>query len=307
MCSIRRVWYCYLAVVACKAAWTAHGKTTAGSVCLHPITANGRVRLDMLDRHTSSKGLSCWSLGDAYRLNVVSEEIIVDEQTEETKRSDAHEKLSQLVEHLHAVAGSLRISASFLARFQRAQETINQPRGERWAVAAKHVDLSGVWIPIVTSEFKQRFDDYLVNCSLSFFHRKLLINGIALQTEYIEQRYQGKELEILDKMPVGSWNRTLVTSGASPHVDRYEARNVTIGDPHGDLVQVEAWWEDMGSMHKSWLRGEPNSYGGAIETSRYLEIDDTLVCESTFHPDAGAPVSYKYAQVVFRFKRMACT
>jgi hypothetical protein len=236
----------------------------------------------------------------------LSFDIIIDDQVEGTNTSDAQEKLSKLVEHLHAVAGSLRIPSSILARYKRSEETNTHPLGERWALAAKHIDLSGVWKPIVTSEFKQHFNDYLVNCSVSFFHRKLLVNGIVLQTEYIEQRYQGQELEILDKTPAGSWNRTLVTSGATVQVDRYKARNVTMKDPHGDFVQAEAWWEGMGSVHKSWLRGKPNSYGATIETSRYLEGDDTLVCESAFHPGPEAPASHRYAEIVFRFERMAC-
>mmetsp|Transcript_50265 Transcript_50265/g.76513 ORF Transcript_50265/g.76513 Transcript_50265/m.76513 type:complete len:327 (+) Transcript_50265:233-1213(+) len=317
-------WYCAVAIVARTAGWSTQGKATAataGSVWLQPISAHGRASLAILDRHRAPTPLSGWNInsthgedrhGETYqRFSVLSIDIdiVIDEEEMQrtyTPSKDAQARLNQLVEHLHAVAGRLRIPSAILARYRISSEQTNpHPRGKRWATAAKHVDLSGVWKPIVTSDFNQDFNDYLVNCSLPFFHRKLLVNGIALQTEYIEQRREGQELEIVDKTPAGSWNRTLLTSGATVQVDKYEARNFSIKDPYGDFVQVEAWWEDMGFVHKSWLRGKPNSYGATIETSRYLEGDDTLVCESAFHPGQGAPASHRYAEIAFRFKRIS--
>ena len=81
--------------------------------------------------------------------------------------------------------------------------------------------------------------------------------------------------------------------------------NVTIKDPDGDIVQVEAWWEQEGTVHKSWLRDKPSVYGGAFETSRYMESENVLVCESKFHPSSTAPASkkFKYGHVIWKYKR----
>jgi hypothetical protein len=182
----------------------------------------------------------------------------------------------------------------------------NIPKGPRWAVAADQTDLSGAWAPIVTQEFKKEYNDYLVKCGQSFFFRKVMVNGIALQKEHIKQKKQGRELEIFATNPVGNWNRTLVASGTNADSDHYEASNMTIQDPDGDMVQVEAWWEEEGKVHKSWLRGKPRLQGGGFETARYLEGRDILICKSTFHPSSTAPKSNDSAQnptVVWRFRR----
>jgi hypothetical protein len=168
---------------------------------------------------------------------------------------------------------------------------------DRQSTAASHVDLSGTWRPIVTNEFKQEYDQYLLNCSESYMFRKLIVNGISLQKEIIRQSKDGALMQIVASNPAGNWNRTLVAFA--------EPTNVTVKDPYGDVVQVEAWWGQEGTVHKSWLRDKPRMLGGAFETARYLESENVLVCESSFHPSptASASTNFKYGHVVWKFKR----
>ena len=160
------------------------------------------------------------------------------------------------------------------------------------------VDLSGTWRPVVTPEFKTEYDSYLANCSQSFLFRKVVVNGIGYQKEVIRQLNDGIDLEIIATNPAGNWNRTLRAS------DGILPLNVTITDPDGDRVQIEAWWEMGGTRHKSILRGKPNVDGGVFETVRYLKTDAVLVCESKFHPSPSSSVEeFKYGYVVWTFQR----
>lgn len=167
----------------------------------------------------------------------------------------------------------------------------------RQSKAADTVDLSGSWKPIVTEEFKKEYDSYLANCSQSFVFRKVVVNGIGYQKEIIRQLNNGVDLEIIATNPAGNWNRTLVTS------DESQPLNVTITDPDGDRVQVEAWWEENGTRHKSLLRGKPRVQGGVFETVRYLESDNLLVCESSFHPAPSSSMKFEYGYVLWKFQR----
>ena len=127
--------------------------------------------------------------------------------------------------------------------------------------------------------------------------RKVVVNGIAYQQEVIRQLHDGVHLEIVATNPVGNWNRTLIASG------ELNPFNVTITDPDGDEVKLEAWWEENGTRHKSFLRGKPNVYGGIFETVRFLESDNILVCESSFHPNPCTIPKFKYGHVVWKFQR----
>eukprot|EP00526_Cylindrotheca_closterium_P010762 CAMPEP_0113623484 /NCGR_PEP_ID=MMETSP0017_2-20120614/12083_1 /TAXON_ID=2856 /ORGANISM="Cylindrotheca closterium" /LENGTH=391 /DNA_ID=CAMNT_0000533439 /DNA_START=262 /DNA_END=1433 /DNA_ORIENTATION=- /assembly_acc=CAM_ASM_000147 len=170
---------------------------------------------------------------------------------------------------------------------QGEEEEEEEETEDRSVTAASHVDLSGTWRPIVTPHFKAEYDQYLQNCSQSFIFRKVIVNGISLQKETIRQLENGKDLQIVASNPAGNWNRTLVSSSS------LDPLHVTMQDPDGDTVQVEAWWEDDGKVHKSWLRNKPRLMGGAFETSRYLHQEDPniLVCDSIFHPSPDAPAS----------------
>ena len=68
-------------------------------------------------------------------------------------------------------------------------------------------------------------------------------------------------------------------------------------------VDAEAWWEELGTKHRSWVRGGTKYGGGDFESLRYLEggsNGSVLVCVSTFHPKDA---SKEKAVVTWRFKR----
>lgn len=167
----------------------------------------------------------------------------------------------------------------------------------RQSRAADNVDLSGTWRPIVTSEFKKEYDSYLVNCGQPYMFRKVCVNGIGYQKEIIRQLNDGVDLEITASNPAGDWKRTLVAS------DESKPFNVTITDPDRDKVQVEAWWEENGTRHKSILREKPVVQGGVFETVRFLESENVLVCESKFHPSPSSVTKFKYGHVCWKFQR----
>jgi hypothetical protein len=190
----------------------------------------------------------------------------------------------------------------------------------RSAYAASHVDLSGSWKPVVTPQFQRDYDDFLKNCSQSYLLRQVMIRGIHYQVEHVHQLQNGRELKIVSTNPAGQWHRTLVASDDNGIDSPF---NVTIVDPDGDPIQVEAWWEHHGTKHRSWLRGKPNLYGGFIETIRYLQQEDDdaddnstniknnpprtfLMCESTFHPHPQAPPSKNFhpGHVVWTYQRV---
>lgn len=162
----------------------------------------------------------------------------------------------------------------------------------RQSKAADATDLSGTWIPIVTSAFKKEYDSYLVHCGENIMFRKIVVNGISYQREVVRQLNDGIELEIVASNPAGNWKRTLVTSD-----------NVTIIDPDGDKVQVESWWEGNGTKHRSILRGKPRVQGGVFDTVRYLESENVLVCESKFIPMQSSSKRFTPGHVRWKFQR----
>ena len=169
---------------------------------------------------------------------------------------------------------------------EKKADTMAQPKGSRWAISSNTTDLSGKWKPIITAKFKKEYDEYLRNCSQSFLFRNLCLSVVGLTREEIRQQHHGRKLVITGTSPAGSWERILVSSGADwDHAD-YEPFNVTFLDPDADNVNVEAWRENNGTVHKSWLRGKPRVCGGVFESTRYLD-DDFLVCESVFHPNGA--------------------
>ena len=83
----------------------------------------------------------------------------------------------------------------------------------------------------------------------------------------------------------------------------YNHMRTSITTADAEDVDAEAWWEDRGTKHRSWLRGGKKYGGGNFESLRYIEQGsdgNILVCESIFHPnDAGK----KKAIVKWRFNR----
>jgi len=177
------------------------------------------------------------------------------------------------------------------------------PRGPRWAIAENSTDFSGIWAPVVTPDFKQALDSFLSSCGQPYLLRKLIVNALPLQREVIRQMQRGRELEIVATNPVGQWNRTLIASGTDKGENHFEPIHHLVLDPDGNEVQIEAWWEKAGTVHRSWLRGNSKVKGGQFETSRYLESQNVLVCESTFHPPDQSKL-FSPAQVVWRYSRV---
>lgn len=159
----------------------------------------------------------------------------------------------------------------------------------RWAFPSNSTDLSGVWKPLVTDQFKRDYDEYLQNCSQTIFFRNLFRSTVGLTREEIVQ--DGRNLHMTSSNPMGQWKRSLVSSGWETDCNGEGARMPEpifskFKDPDGDEVEVEAWWEDEGTKHKSILRGKPRVNGGTFVTSRYLDATngDILVCDSSFEP-----------------------
>lgn len=199
------------------------------------------------------------------------------------------------------------------------------PKGPRWAIAAPHVDLSGTWKPIITPAFRQEYDRYLKNCGEGIWFRKTLLAAIGFggTREEYKQLDQGRSLIITGITPVTQWKRTLVASGttkSSSHEgnenkdDDYQPVYTSFCDPDGDMVQVEAWWEDQGTVHTSILRNKPRVLGGMFESKRYLDPNSNghiLICQSTFYPSEThgnytAASSHKFHkdQVTWEFERL---
>ena len=179
-------------------------------------------------------------------------------------------------------------------------------RGDRWAVSARDVDLSGDWAIITSDEFKRTYDRYLELLGQPLIVRSVALSIVGLTTEETRQTDRGRSLWIRGKNARGVWERTLQTASGS---DEEEA-HTTAADYHfrpvrtpivtidAERVEAEAWWEDRGTVHRSWIRGVTKYGGGDFEAKRYLEHDGkVLVCETTFHPLDGR----EKAEVTWRF------
>eukprot|EP00550_Attheya_septentrionalis_P010853 CAMPEP_0198298972 /NCGR_PEP_ID=MMETSP1449-20131203/42866_1 /TAXON_ID=420275 /ORGANISM="Attheya septentrionalis, Strain CCMP2084" /LENGTH=289 /DNA_ID=CAMNT_0044000381 /DNA_START=144 /DNA_END=1009 /DNA_ORIENTATION=- len=162
--------------------------------------------------------------------------------------------------------------------FQSVGEQQLLPEGPRWATSYNRTDLSGKWKPIVTPEFKLTYDAYLKNCSQPMWFRNLCLNFVGTTREEIVQN--GTQLVIRGTNPGGVWTRTLVSSGSDIHNAAFEPIIVEFPDPDKEMVQVESWWMNEGTCHKSWMRGKKRIKGGEFESTRYLESSEVLVCES---------------------------
>ena len=175
------------------------------------------------------------------------------------------------------------------------------PIGKRWAVAAPNIDLSASWKIIVTDRFKKEYDAYLKNLGQPSLVRSIAVSIVELTTEEMIQTESGRKLTIRGKNLRGVWERTLVASGADCTVEfdessqQHDAMDLVTADKEN--VKAEAWWEDEGTVHRSYLRGVKKYGGGDFESRRFLEDDgNTLICESIFHPkDGGEPAVIKWS------------
>mmetsp|Transcript_12607 Transcript_12607/g.30766 ORF Transcript_12607/g.30766 Transcript_12607/m.30766 type:complete len:568 (-) Transcript_12607:185-1888(-) len=182
---------------------------------------------------------------------------------------------------------------------------------ERWAMSAPDVDLSGEWTLIANDDFKQEYDAYLKQLGFGGIVRKVACNVISRTTEITKQSSHGRELYLKGTNPKGAWERTLTASGYpdfETHPERKEGEDyshvkTSIKTADSEDVDAEAWWEDRGTKHRSWLRGSKKYGGGDFESLRYLQEGSggtVLVCESFFH---SIDASKKKAIVTWRFQR----
>ena len=132
--------------------------------------------------------------------------------------------------------------------------------------------------------------------------------AIPIGKEVYEQTHNGRDLSITGVTPFTSWKRTLVASGCDLDHDDYDVTTVSFKDPDGDMVNVEAYWTDNGTKHKSFLRGKSRVFDGYFESTRYISPDnnDVLLCEATFHPpvEKSNPSKFKQDTVVWKFDRI---
>lgn len=157
-------------------------------------------------------------------------------------------------------------------------------------------DLSGKWQLVVSEDFKTNYDDYLHRLGQPSIVRSVALSIIGMTSEETVQSDEGRELKIRGRNMRGNWERVLKASpGDRPLV-------IPIITADNETVQSECWWEDNGSVHRSWLHGVQKYGGGNFESRRYLEDEgQTLMCESTFHP---LDQSKEKASVVWKFKRV---
>jgi hypothetical protein len=178
-----------------------------------------------------------------------------------------------------------------------------RPVGDRWATAT--VDLSGDWILIVSDEFKEQYDEYLKRLGQPMIVRGIALGIIGLTSEQTEQTEEGRSLVIRGINARGIWERSLVASGADGSNETYEPIERTVVTADDEKVRAEAWWEEGGTVHMSWMRGVTKYGGGDFESKRYLEQDGkVLVCESIFHPQDQ---KREKARVTWKFLRKGAT
>jgi hypothetical protein len=170
-------------------------------------------------------------------------------------------------------------------------ETVPLPKGEKWAVAAPNVDLTGKWKIIVSDAFKSEYDGYLKNLGQPSLVRSVAVSIVEMTTEEVIQSDNGRALCIKGKNLRGIWERTLIASGSDVNThlgEDIEHTKVPLVTADKENVVAESWWEKNGTVHRSWLRGVRKYGGGDFESRRFLTDDgNRLVCESEFHPQGG--------------------
>ena len=196
------------------------------------------------------------------------------------------------------------------------QDHKHKHKHKRWAMSDPTVDLSGTWKLIVDDTFKKQYDGYLSKLGFGWTIRSVACSVIGRTEEHIYQTDDGRSLQIKGINPKGTWDRSLIASGypdfdtipsnasalaaVSTSTSNYERQHkkIRIKTAESDDVVAEAWWEQKGTVHRSWLKGGMKYGGGDHESRRYLTDNGaTLVCESIFH---GATTT---AEVTWRYTR----
>jgi hypothetical protein len=163
----------------------------------------------------------------------------------------------------------------------------------RQATACSTVDLSGNWTLIVDDAFKTQYDEYLRNLGQPMLVRTVALTVIGSTKEETKQLEGGQQLFIKGTNVRGSWERTLEASETSASADGDTTQHAVEGHvlkpmvtADEEEVEVASWWEENGTVHKSWVVGGQKYGGGDFENRRYLtDNGNILVCESIFHPN----------------------
>jgi hypothetical protein len=231
---------------------------------------------------------------DAFNDIIVSDEIEHDEEEEIEVPSSVAETTTVTSE----TAATQTASAVGAEPLRRGEE-------ERWAVSAKNVDLSGDWHILVSDKFKDEYDRYLMLLGQPGLVRSVALSIVGLTTEETRQTDRGRSLLIKGRNARGVWERTLVASGIDGKDTSYTPLQTPIETVDAEKVVAEAWWEETGTVHRSWLKGVQKYGGGDFESKRYLEEGGkVLVCETVFHP---TDKTREKARVTWRFLRQGAT
>jgi hypothetical protein len=162
---------------------------------------------------------------------------------------------------------------------QLSEEEMTAHLHERWAMSAPDCDLSGSWTLIADDAFKAEYDTYLKQLGFNRITRGVACSLIARTTEITKQSKGGRELYLKGINPKGAWERVLVSSGYPDFETQCERKEgadymhmkTSIKTADAEDVDAEAWWEERGTMHRSWLKGGTKYGGGDFESLRYLE------------------------------------
>ena len=197
---------------------------------------------------------------------------------EETDMNESKEEKSALVSPILQDA---------VGKENRLEPT--SPMGDRWSICDPSVDLSGSYALAVDDEFYQEYEEYLTGLGIGYFIRKVALQVISQTSEIIEQTKDGKEMRIIGSNPKGKWDRTFISSGSDFATDVGEDfvhDQMEMKLANAEDVLGEAWWEEKGTVHRSFLRGGGADYGGGdFESKRYFDENNTYICESLFHPE----------------------
>ena len=135
---------------------------------------------------------------------------------------------------------------------------------ERQATAS--VDFTGNWTLIVDDGFKSQYDSYLRKLGQPMLVRTVAMTVIGSTKEEAVQSEGGKQLYIRGMNVRGSWERTLEASETDAlvedgmhAVEGHVLKPMVTADE--EEVEVAAWWEDGGKVHRSWVVGG-KKYGG---------------------------------------------
>eukprot|EP00804_Cyclotella_cryptica_P023878 CCRYP_010019-RB/>CCRYP_010019-RB protein AED:0.03 eAED:0.03 QI:721/1/1/1/1/0.66/3/533/398 len=239
----------------------------------------------------------------------VQEEILITQMENlATIETETHTELSDLVA---TVEDNVKTAPTELKSSNEIDESkfsspISTGFSSRQATASSTVDLSGNWTLIVDDAFKSQYDEYLRRLGQPMLVRTVALTVIGSTREETKQMEGGQKLFIKGTNVRGSWERTLEASEPSVLTGGNQTQHEVQGHvlkpmvtADDEEVEVASWWEENGTVHKSWVIGGKKYGGGDFENKRYLtDNGNILVCESIFHPKEEGR---EKAQVTWRF------